>query len=162
MDPSVTTYPRARSVARGVLAVAYFGVGCVHLSGPDGFLPIMPGWVPYPRDVVLATGVCEVLGSVALLTPRLRRAAGWAFAAYAVCVFPANIKHAIEGINVPPIPNSWWYHGPRLAFQPVFVWWALWAGEVIDWPFRRRGPARPPAVDPGLVPLGGPARRSRG
>ncbi|MBE7180927.1 MAG: DoxX family protein, partial [Terriglobus roseus] len=74
-------------------------------------------------------------GSVALLTPRLRRAAGWAFAAYAVCVYPANVKHAIENVNVPPIPSSWWYHGPRLAFQPVFVWWALWAAGVVDWPF---------------------------
>ena len=151
MDPSATTSPRARSIARGILAVAYFGVGCVHLSRPDAFLPIMPDWVPHPRDVVLATGACEVAGALALLTPRLRRAAGWALAAYAVCVFPANIKHAIEGIDVPPIPNSWWYHGPRLAFQPVFVWWALWAGGVIDWPLRRRRAAHGSPVEREIV-----------
>ena len=136
MPSEPSNHPRARAVLRGLLAVSYFGVGLVHLTKPDAFLPIMPDWVPDPRDVILATGACEVAGSVALLTPRLRRAAGWAFAAYAVCVFPANIKHAIEGIDVPPIPNSWWYHGPRLAFQPVFVWWALWATGSIDWPFR--------------------------
>jgi cytochrome b561 len=22
--------------------------------------------------------------------------------------------------------------------QPVIVWWALWAGGITDWPFRRR------------------------
>jgi uncharacterized membrane protein len=58
-------------------------------------------------------------------------------ALYAFCVWPANFKHAIDGINVAHIPSSWWYHGPRLAFQPVIIWWALFAGEVIDWPFRR-------------------------
>ena len=139
MVSSPPTYPKARAVARAVLAVSYFGVGIVHLTAPDKFLPIMPDWVPDPRDVVLATGICEVVGSVALLTPRLRRAAGIAFAAYAVCVFPANIKHAVDGIVLPSIPNSWWYHGPRLLFQPVFVWWALWASGVMDWPFGRAG-----------------------
>ena len=134
--PELLTHPKARAAARAGLAVIYAGVGVVHLASPDSFLPIMPGWVPAPRDVVLATGVCELVGSAALLTPRLRRAAGWAFAAYAVCVYPANVKHAVEGVNLPSIPSSWWYHGPRLAFQPVFVWWALWAAGVVDWPFR--------------------------
>lgn len=142
MSPRLTLYPRTRAVLRGALAVAYAGIGAVHVTRPDAFLPIMPGWVPDPRDVVLATGVCELAGSVALMTPRLRRAAGWAFAAYAVCVFPANVKHAVENVDVPPIPSSWWYHGPRLAFQPVFVWWALWATGIVDWPFRGRFPDR--------------------
>ncbi len=133
IEPS--THLRTRLVLRGLLAAAYLGIGIVHVTRPDAFLPIMPDWVPDPRDVVLVTGACEIAGAVALMTPRLRRAAGWAFAAYAVCVFPANIKHAMENVDVPPIPSSWWYHGPRLAFQPVFVWWALWATGIVDWPF---------------------------
>ncbi len=134
----ITTHSRSRTIARTALALAYAGIGVVHVTRPDAFLPIMPDWVPIPRDVVLATGVCELVGAAALAHPRLRRAAGWAFAAYAVCVFPANIKHAIDNVNVPPIPSSWWYHGPRLAFQPVFVWWALWSTGVVDWPFGSR------------------------
>ncbi len=134
--PESLAHPKARAAARVTLAAIYAGVGAVHLASPDSFLPIMPGWVPAPRDVVLATGVCELVGSAALLTPRLRCAAGWAFAAYAVCVYPANVKHAIDNVNLPSIPSSWWYHAPRLAFQPVFVWWALWAAGVVDWPFR--------------------------
>jgi uncharacterized membrane protein len=57
-------------------------------------------------------------------------------ALYACCVLPANIKHAVEGIHLPPMPDSWWYHGPRLAFQPVLVWWALFCAGVIDWPIK--------------------------
>jgi uncharacterized membrane protein len=59
-------------------------------------------------------------------------------AAYAVVVYPANIKHALDGVAVAGQTLGWGYHGPRLAFQPVFVWWALWAGAVTDWPFGRR------------------------
>ena len=50
---------------------------------------------------------------------------------------PDGLKHAIEGIHLPPLPDGWWYHGPRLAFQPVLIWWALFCSNVIDWPFRR-------------------------
>jgi uncharacterized membrane protein len=60
-------------------------------------------------------------------------------ALYAVCVFPANIKHAFEGIDLPPVPDTWWYHGPRLLMQPVLVWWALFCAGVIDWPWRKCG-----------------------
>jgi hypothetical protein len=53
-------------------------------------------------------------------------------------VFPANIKHAIEHVRLPPAPDSWWYHGPRLALQPVLVWWAVFCAEVVDWPFKAK------------------------
>ncbi|WP_294104478.1 DoxX family protein [Sphingomonas sp.] len=134
---------QARAIARLVLAVAYFAVGIVHLKSPGGFVAITPDWVPYPREVILATGMCEIAGSVALLVPRLRWWAGVMLALYALCVFPANIKHAVDGIAVGGVVLGPWYHVPRLLFQPVIIWWALWAGAVIDWPFRRAGPAQP-------------------
>jgi uncharacterized membrane protein len=90
--------------------------------------------------VIFLTGACEIAGSVGLLTVRWRKLAGVMLALYAVCVFPANVRHAFDGIAVPGLPQSWWYHGPRLAFQPVFVWWALFCAGAIDWPLRpRRG-----------------------
>lgn len=140
-DMNGTTAPAegmARKLARAVLALAYFAVGVVHLNSPEGFLPIMPEWVPFPREVVLATGAAELAGAIGLMIPRLRRAAAWGLAAYAVCVFPANIKHALEGIELSGNVLGWGYHGPRLAVQPVIVWLALWAGGITDWPFARR------------------------
>ena len=71
------------------------------------------------------------------MTKRLRWLAGVMLAAYAVCVYPANIKHAIDGISIGGHRLGWGYHAPRLALQPVIVWWALFAGKVVDWPFRR-------------------------
>lgn len=128
----------ARTIARTVLALAYFAVGVVHLKSPGGFLPIMPAWVPFPHEVVLATGVAEIAGAIGLMIPRLRRAAAWGLAAYAVCVFPANIKHAVDGVAIGGQVLGWAYHGPRLLAQPVIVWWALWAGGITDWPWRRK------------------------
>lgn len=121
---------------RLALSALYGLVGAIHLASPDTLMAIMPGWVPEPRRVILATGACEIAGAAALLHPRLRRAAGIALALYALCVWPANLKQAVEGIVVPPLPDSWWYHGPRLAFQPVLIWAGLFAGGALDWPWR--------------------------
>ena len=125
---------RTRAVMRWMMIVLYAGAGIAHLAVPDAFLPIVPDAVPFPRQVILVTGLCEIAGAIALVTARWRRLAGIMLALYAVCVFPANIKHAIDGIHLPSIPDSWWYHGPRLALQPVLVWWALFCAGVIDWP----------------------------
>ncbi|MGH1573929.1 DoxX family protein [Methylobacterium sp. P31] len=120
------------------LAAVYAFIGIVHLAATDTMLPLMPDWVPEPRLVILATGLCEIAGAAGLLTRPFRRVAAIGLALYAVCVYPANLKHAFAHIHIEGIPDSWWYHGPRLAFQPVFVWAALWAGGLIDWPFRGR------------------------
>lgn len=128
-----------RSAARIVLALAYLVAGIAHVVSPAGFLRITPDWVPSPRLVVIATGACEIVGAVTLLAvPQLRRAAGIAFAVYAICVFPANINHALNNIAIGGVTLDWRYHGPRLALQPVIVWWALWASAATDWPFPRR------------------------
>jgi uncharacterized membrane protein len=134
-DPD-TIHPGARFVMRWIMTAFYLAAGIAHLTLTDKFLLIVPDWVPLPREIVLATGLCEIVGSIALASPRLRRLAGIMLALYAVCVFPANIKHALEAIHLPPVPDSWLYHGPRLALQPVLVWWALFCAGVIDWPFR--------------------------
>ena len=127
---------RTQAILRYALAAVYAPFGVLHMRSPAAFLPIMPPVVPFPEAVVTATGACEVLGAAGLLIPRTRRAAGAALALYAVCVYPANLYHALAHRHVPPLPDSWWYHAPRLLFQPVFVWWALFAGGVVDWPLR--------------------------
>lgn len=127
-----------RTVMRWIMAGFYLAAGVLHLMDATAFLPIVPDWVPAPQAVILVTGGCEIAGAIGLVTRRWRWWAGVMLGLYAVCVFPANIKHAMEGIDVPQLPSSWWYHGPRLAAQPIVVWWALFCARVIDWPFRRQ------------------------
>ena len=128
---------RLRAALRWVLAIFFAAGGAAHLYAPDKFVMITPSWVPYPRELIWITGALEIAGAIALVSISLRRPAAIALALYAFCVWPANFKHAIEGISLSPIPDSWWYHGPRLAFQPVIIWAALFAGGVIDWPWRK-------------------------
>lgn len=127
-----------RLLLRALLAAAYLLAGVLHILNPAPFLGITPAWVPYPAQIILFTGLCEVAGAIGLFVPRLRWWAGVMLAAYAVCVYPANVKHAVDYIEYGTGGLTLWYHIPRLAFQPVIVWWALFAGTVIDWPFKPR------------------------
>ena len=129
---------RARVALRWGLAAFFAAAGAAHLVAPAALLAITPDWVPYPREVIFLTGLLELAGAAALITTRWRQAAGVAFAAYAICVWPANFKHALEGTDVAGLGLSWWYHGPRLALQPIIAWAALFASEVTDWPWRSR------------------------
>lgn len=125
----------ARRVGLILLAVFYLLAGIGHLIFTDAMVRITPSWVPIPRAVVIATGFCELIGVAGLLMPRWRKAAGWAFALYALCVFPANVNHAMidlgRGTGLPV-----WYHVPRLLLQPAIIWWALWASGAVQ---RRSG-----------------------
>jgi uncharacterized membrane protein len=126
-----------RFCLRLALAAFYLAAGIFHLTAPGGFLRIMPPGIPFPEAVVAITGICEMAGAMGLLLAPTRRWAAILLGLYALCVWPANMHHAFGGVHVPPLPDSWWYHGPRLAFQPVLIWLPLFAGGVVEWPFRR-------------------------
>lgn len=124
----------ARAIMRWIMAVFYTLAGIAHLAVPDKLLSITPSWVPFAPQVIFLTGMFELVASCALVTKPFRWWAGIAMAVYALCVWPANFKHAIDGIALPFVTNSWYYHAPRLALQPVIIWWALYCAGVIDWP----------------------------
>jgi uncharacterized membrane protein len=168
--PAGKTFPTTRAIMRWLLAAFFVAGGVAHLAAPDELLKITPDWVPFAPQVIFVTGLCEFAGAAALVLddilsmifsenrtpPRiksragffwimlrpLRKWAGIALAVYAVGVWPANFKHALGGVDIPHLSSSWWYHAPRLAFQPVIVWWALFCAGVIDWPWRRGNPDR--------------------
>jgi uncharacterized membrane protein len=128
-----------RAVLRCLLAVFYFAAGVIHIVNPAPFLTIMPAWVPAPEAVVLWTGVAEILGAIGLAQPfsgKLRQWAAWGLAAYALCVWPANINHFALDMAKADGGLGLAYHVPRMIAQPAIIWLALWVGECL--PLRRK------------------------
>jgi uncharacterized membrane protein len=121
-----------RTVLRWLLAVFYFAAGMIHLIRPEPFLAITPDWVPAPYAVVLLTGVAEILGAIGLVQPfsqKLRHAAGWGLALYALCVWPANINHLMIDMARADGGLGLAYHVPRMFAQPVIIWLAWWVSR---------------------------------
>jgi uncharacterized membrane protein len=105
-------------------------VGALHFAAPDGFVRIVPAWLPAPLGLVYASGLFEILGGLGLLVPRTRRAASLGLVALYVAVFPANVNMAVnrialDGVHQLPVWALWL----RLPFQALFIAWALWAGR---------------------------------
>ena len=118
-----------RRIGLGLLVAFYAVAGVAHLVVTDAMVRIVPGFIPFPRAMVIATGVCELLGALGLCLSRWRPLAGRMLALYALCVWPANVQHAItdlsHGTGLPI-----WYHAPRLLAQPLLIGWALWVGRL--------------------------------
>lgn len=129
-----------RTALRWALGLIYAVAGALHLAMPRPFLEITPAWVPTPETVVALTGLAELAGAAALLqrwSARLRQAAGWGLAAYALCVWPANVQHLFNDLGRSDGGLGLGYHVPRLAAQPLVIWLALWTAGVTGWPWRR-------------------------
>jgi uncharacterized membrane protein len=79
-----------------VVVGAFLVSGAVHLVKPEVYEPLMPRWVPAHREVILASGVAELVCAAGMLLPLTRRLAGLAGAALLVAVFPGNVKMAVD------------------------------------------------------------------
>lgn len=122
-----------KTILRILLAVFYGFAGYIHLANPEPFLSIMPAAIPFPEQIVLWTGVAEILGAIAILQPfhlRLKQAGGIGLALYALCVWPANINHFILDMAREDGGLGLVYHLPRMIAQPVIIWLALWVSDV--------------------------------
>jgi uncharacterized membrane protein len=117
-------------IARALLwlmGVFYVFAGLTHLVRPDFYLPMMPPWIPAHLELVLLSGVAEVVLGVAVLVPRLRRIAAWGIIALLIAIFPANLHIALNDVPVFGAPHgAGVWNWVRLPFQAVLIAWAWW------------------------------------
>ncbi|MDZ4760252.1 MAG: hypothetical protein SGJ21_04195 [Alphaproteobacteria bacterium] len=115
------TSPSPWRLAGLVLVFIWFFLGGIgHFALTGVFTSVTPAWVPMPREVVLATGVCEIFGALALLHPKLRRPAGLALILLAICVTPVHIDMLTEAD--PEFSAGRALLWVRLIIQPVLIW----------------------------------------
>ena len=56
----------------------------------------MPSWVPAHREVILASGLAELVCALGMAVPRTRRVAGLASAALLLGIWPGNLQMALD------------------------------------------------------------------
>jgi uncharacterized membrane protein len=112
-----------KAISKFVLALFMIGAGIMHFVNPAFFLKIMPPYLPLHKELVLLSGVFEVLLGVMLLVPPYSRWAAWGIVALLIAVFPANL-HVFQNQELIPAPPL--VHLLRLPLQGVFILWAYW------------------------------------
>ena len=126
-----------RHVARWLLAAALLVAGTAHLVDVEEFLGQVPPWLPLREEIVVVSGVVElVLGAALLLARGPRRArVGLAVALLFVAVFPGNVSQYLTGSDAFGLDTDR-ARLVRLFFQPLLVLWALWCTGA--WPLLTR------------------------
>ena len=108
------------------LAGFFAFAGTMHFVIPRSYEAMMPPSLPAHRESVAVSGVAEIVGGVAVLSPRSRRFARWWLLALLVAVFPANVHMAlnpgqVRGLDLERVPR--WALWARLPLQPLCMLW---------------------------------------
>ncbi|MBL4712850.1 MAG: DoxX family protein [Gammaproteobacteria bacterium] len=110
-----------------LLVIAFFFItsGISHFVVADFFIMAMPDYLGYHKELVIISGIFEILGAIGILVPQSRLLAGYGLIALIVAVYPANINMALHPEKYNGITELFLYI--RLPFQFLFIWFVWWA-----------------------------------
>ena len=113
-------------VARAGAALFWIVAGAMHFVIPRQYEAIVPpSLAEWKRELVVASGIAEIAGGLAIVPERTRRGARWWLLATLTAVYPANIHMALHPEQFPQATEAaLWI---RLPFQFVIGAWAWWA-----------------------------------
>ena len=111
-------------VMKWLFGLLFVAAGANHFLDPDFYVPMMPPYLPWHRELVYLSGVCEIVLGALVLVPRYSRYAAWGLIALLLAVFPANLHMALHPDEFPEfgVVGLWL----RLPVQGVLIAWAYW------------------------------------
>ncbi|BBH18243.1 membrane protein [Nocardioides baekrokdamisoli] len=74
---------------------AFVVSGTIHVVRPQTFDALMPEWLPAHKEIVVGSGVAELVCAAAVVNPRTRRMGALASAALLIGVYPGNVQMAL-------------------------------------------------------------------
>jgi uncharacterized membrane protein len=111
-----------RQVSLYAMALLYFAAGLNHFIHPRPYIGIMPRWLPWHKELVFISGVCEIIAALLLLPVTTRRFGAWCIIVLLLAVFPANVQMALDYYKRDS--PALWMAVLRLPGQLLLIWWA--------------------------------------
>lgn len=108
-----------------IIALFFISGGIAHFVLLDFFVQSMPDYLSYHKELVIISGMFEILGAIGILVPQTRLLAGYGLILLVIAVYPANINMALHPERYPDLSALFLY--ARLPFQFLFVWFIWWA-----------------------------------
>jgi uncharacterized membrane protein len=105
-----------------ILTAVFILSGVLHLANPQGFMWLMPPWMPEPIALIYVSGVVELVCAAGFLFKQ--RWAGWLSALVLLAIWPANIWFAFSVLGSPDvwlIVAAW----ARLPLQLPLIYFAV-------------------------------------
>ncbi len=110
--------------ARAGAALFWVVAGTMHFVIPRQYEAIVPpSLAEWKRELVVASGMAEIGGGLAILPERTRRGARWWLLATLAAVYPANIHMALHPEQFPKIPAAaLWIRLPIQGLFALLTW----------------------------------------
>ena len=109
-----------------VMSFMYVFIGIRHFTNPQYFLDIVPPQLPFKLFLVYLTGLIEIVGGVAILLPKTRKAGAYLLIFLLVSVFPANIYLYVSETPQSLLGISKMDALIRMPFQTPLILLAYW------------------------------------
>lgn len=97
-----------------------------HFAFTKGMAGMVPGFLPFKTEIVILTGILEILFAVGLVIPGYRYFTGWVLIVFFILILPANIKASVDNLNF----QTGEYDGPGLTYLwfrvPLQIFFILW------------------------------------
>ncbi|MDH3530410.1 MAG: DoxX family protein [Acidobacteriota bacterium] len=116
---------------RFALAALLLAAGIAHFTSIEPMVAMMPETIPYKRELVYFTGICELLAVFGLLWDKTARLTGGMLILFFVAVLPANIAGALNSVPFGGMVDGPSYLFFRIPMQLLFIAWA-WVFAVIS------------------------------
>ncbi len=118
---------RIKTVLLYVMGVVYVFAGVLHFVATEGYVKIMPSYLPWHLELVYLSGVAEIVCGIGLVIPQTRVIAAWATVALLIAIFPANINVAVYNLPMGgATEGAGVLNWVRLPIQFVLIAWAWW------------------------------------
>jgi len=86
----------------------------------------MPPYLPWPKVLILVSGLAEIAGGLGMLIPATKRLAGIGLIVLLIAVFPANVSMAMHKIQLPQLAVPTVVLWVRLPLQGLLIAWVWW------------------------------------
>ncbi|MEX8548242.1 MAG: MauE/DoxX family redox-associated membrane protein [Mucilaginibacter sp.] len=121
---------KLKQISLFLLIALYLVGGANHFANPDGYLKLIPPYLPFPKLLNLLAGFFELLFGLMLIFKTTRKYAVYGIILMLVAFIPAHIYM----IQIAPFMLGKWLVTKtvawiRLPLQAVLIAWAFWHRE---------------------------------
>ena len=108
------------------MSLLYVTVGVKHFTNTDFFVSIVPSIINWKEEILLLSGLIEVILGILLLFNQTRKLAAWGIILLLIAVFPANIYLYLSEIPREALNISKNQALFRMPFQIPLIIIAYW------------------------------------
>ena len=100
-----------------------------HFAFSKGMTMMLPGFIPFKKEIIYTTGLIEILAATGLFIPSYRQLTSVLLIVFFILILPANIYAAVKKVDYQKGTyegsgaNYLWFRVPMQLFLIAWVWY---------------------------------------